>query len=414
MKQNSTLTITNVKSICCAPRKAPYPSLVVVKVETSEPGLYGLGCASHTFRPLAVAACVDHYTNPLVKGMSPDSIEDIWQKLNASTNTRNGPIFNCALSGVDQALWDIKGKRLGVPVYQLLGGKCRFAIDLYAHAVGRDFIDLEETVKQYMIEGYRHIRIELEDYSPNSLKPDFVKGGFLSGSYSHSRFAHPADYVLKIPKMFEHIRNTCGEKIELLHDMIYTRIPPIDSINLIKSLEPYRPFFIEDPFSVENIEYLTLLRQQTSIPIALGEKFVNPCEYVPLITSRLIDFIRCHIPYIGGLTQVRKVAALGDFFGIRTAWHGPADLSPVGHAAQAHLNIAVSNFGIQEQTIFTEEEQEIFPGCPIIKNGYMYVNEKPGLGIDIDENLATQFPIHKDYICGTSRSRYNDGTIRRG
>lgn len=215
---------------------------------------------------------------------------------------------NCALSGLDQALWDIQGKRLGVPVYQLLGGKCRFAVDTYAHAIGRDLEELEENVKRFMAEGYRHIRIELSEYGPDRGQPDFAQAGFAA---PRDTFVDPARYAVMMPRVFERIRSRCGDQIELLHDMIYTRIRPIDAINMIKLLEPYRPFFIEDPFCIEDRGYLSLLRQQTSIPIALGEKFVNPSEYYDLIAGRLIDFIRCHIPYIGGLTPARKVAALG-------------------------------------------------------------------------------------------------------
>ncbi len=404
------LTITNVKSICCAPRRSPYPSLVIVKVETSDPGLYGLGCASHTFRPLAVAASVDHYLNAIVQGRSADSIEDVWQLVYRSTNTRNGPIINCALSGLDQALWDIKGKRLGVPLYDLLGGKCRFAVDTYAHASGRDFKELEDRVQRYIEEGYRHIRIELSTYGPEVEQADFHRAEFAS---PEDRYKDPVEYVVTLPRMFEHIRQVFGEKVQLLHDMIYTRIHPIDAINVIKRLEPYRPFFIEDPFCIEDRQYVHLLRQQTSIPIAYGEKFVNPSEYYDLITGRMIDFIRCHIPYIGGLTAARKVAALGELFGVRTAWHGPADLSPVGHAANAHLDLAIWNFGIQERVRFTPEEEDIFPGCPTFDNGYMHVNDKPGLGIDIDADLAARFPIPEDRIFGGRALRYRDGTIRR-
>jgi mannonate dehydratase len=403
-------TITRVRPVCLAPRRHPYPALVIVKVETSEPGLYGLGCASHTFRPLAVAASVEGYLDLLVKGRPVDAIEDIWQAVYASTNTRNGPLMNCALSGLDQALWDIQGKRLGVPVYQLLGGKCRFAVDTYAHASGRDLDELEEDVKRYMAEGYRHIRIELSDYGGERRQPDFAAAGFAS---PRDAFVDPARYAVMMPRLFERIRSRCGDQIALLHDMIYTRIRPIDAINMIKLLEPYRPFFIEDPFCIEDRGYLPLLRQQTSIPIALGEKFVNPSEYYDLIAGRLIDFIRCHIPYIGGLTPARKVAALGELFGVRTAWHGPSDLSPVGHAANVHLDLATWNFGIQERIVFTPEEQEIFPGCPTLANGYLWANDRPGLGIDIDEKLAARFPIPEDHVSWYGSLRYNDGTVRR-
>ncbi|MFC1693435.1 enolase C-terminal domain-like protein [Candidatus Latescibacterota bacterium] len=407
------LKITRVKSILTAPHNAIMP-YVIVKVETSEPGLYGIGCASYFFRPLAVVTLIDKYMDPLFRGKNSNNIEDIWQDMLAGTNTRYGPALNSAMSGMDMALWDIKGKRANMPVYELFGGKSRFAVDCYAHASGRDFAELEDRVKRYMEEGYRHIRIELhrEAYGgAQDQEPDFKKAGF---GGPDDFCPDPAGYAVTIPKMFEYIRNKCGDKIELLHDMIYTRIQPIDAINMIKKLEPYRPFFIEDPFTVEDKDYLKLLRQQTGVPIALGEKFINPNTYVDLISGRLIDFIRCHIPYIGGLTPARKIAAMGELHNVRTAWHGPADNSPVGHAAHAHLDLNIWNFGIQERVIFRQEAIDVFPGTPTIKNGYMYVNEAPGLGIDINEKLAAKFPLAEDHFSWQERNkRYNDGTIRR-
>ena len=199
----------------------------------------------------------------------------------------------------------------------------------------------------------------------------------------------PGPYLRSVPKMFEHIRATCGEQVELLHD-IHERVPPIDAINLVKQLEPYRPFFIEDPFPPEANGYFRMLRQQTSTPIAMGELFNSPHEWVSLITERLIDFVRVHISQTGGLSVARKIAALAEWFGVRTAWHGPSDVSPPGHAANAHLDLAIHNFGIQEMVHFSDELLAIFPGCPTVKNGYMVVNESPGLGVEIDEQLSRQ------------------------
>ncbi|MFC1694482.1 enolase C-terminal domain-like protein [Candidatus Latescibacterota bacterium] len=404
------LKITNVKAILTAPTSMSFMPYVIVKVETSEPGLYGIGCASYFFRPLAVVTLIDKYMDPLFRGKNANNIEDIWQQMYANTNTRNGPVLNSAMSGMDMALWDIKGKRTNMPVYELFGGKSRFAVDCYAHAGGRDFAELEEDVKRYMEEGYRHIRIEMRRYGEQNQIPHFKEAGF---GADDDRYVDPAAYVVTIPRMFEYIRNKCGDKIELLHDMIYTRIQPIDSINMIKKLEPYRPFFIEDPFTVEDKGYLKLLRQRTGVPIALGEKFINPNTFVDLISERLIDFIRIHIPYIGGLTPARKIAAMGELHNVRTAWHGPRDNSPVGHAANAHLDLAIRNFGIQERVIFRQETLDVFPGTPTIKNGYMYVNEAPGLGIDINEKLAAKYPLAEDHFSWYTRTRYNDGTIRR-
>ncbi|HUU28833.1 MAG TPA: enolase C-terminal domain-like protein [archaeon] len=400
------LKITNVKSILTCPNGI---RLVVVKVETSEPGLYGLGCATFTQRPLAVATAVDEYLNHFAKGKDADNIEDMWQSSYVSSYWRNGPVLNNAMSGLDMALWDIKGKRANMPVYQLLGGRCRFAVDCYAHAQGRDFDELEDSVRGYMEQGYRHIRIQLGRYGSPHLsgsKPHFKEQGFGMPS---DGYMDPGPYVRIVPQMFEYIRNKCGAEIELLHD-IHERIPPIDAINLVKQLERYRPFFIEDPFAPEDNGYFRILRQQTSVPIAMGELFNNPHEWVGLISERLIDFIRVHISQIGGFSVARKLAALCEWFNVRSAWHGPGDVSPVGHAANAHLDLAIYNFGIQERAAFGQETQEVFPGCPTFKNGYMYVNEAPGFGVDINEQLAARFPFPGDHPGYWTPERKGDGT----
>lgn len=382
------LKITNVKSILTAPAGI---RLCVVKVETSEPGLYGLGCATFNQRPLAVAVAVDKYLNPFAKGRDVDNIEDLWQNAYTSSYWRNAAVLNNAMSGLDQALWDIKGKRANMPVYQLLGGKCRFAVDCYTHCGGRDLKQIEQNVREAMKRGFRHVRIQYGGYGSTHLSKD--------AHFKEAGFGLPSDglmeirpYVKATLEMFEHIRSTCGDEVELLHD-IHERIPPIEAINLVKRLEKYRPFFIEDPFAPEDCGYFRLLRQQTCVPIAMGELFNNPHEWVGLISERLIDFIRVHISQVGGLTVARKIAALGEWFNVRSAWHGPSDVSPVGHAANAHLDLAIWNFGIQECVNFSEKTREVFPGCPTLKDGYMYVNEAPGLGVDIKEELAAKFPL---------------------
>ncbi len=388
-KSLSPLKITKVRPILTAPQSRI--RFVVVKVETSEPGLYGLGCATFNQRPLAVKTAVEEYLDPFCRGRDADNIEDVWQTAYTSSYWRNGPVLNNALSGVDQALWDIKGKRAGMPVYQLLGGKCRFAVDCYTHSSGRDLAALEDSVRKNLERGFRHIRIQLGGYGSPHLSgdADFEKANFGMPVESHMD-ARP--YLNSTPKMFDHIRNKFGDTLELLHD-IHERVEPIDAINLCKELERYHPFFIEDPLAPEANGYFRQLRQQCSTPIAMGELFNNPHEWTNLISERLIDFIRVHLSQIGGLTPARKLAALAESFQVRTAWHGPGDVSPVGHAANAHLDLAVHNFGIQESVQFNNATQDVFPGTPAIKNGYMYVNEAPGLGVDINEDLAKKFPL---------------------
>lgn len=401
------LKITKVKSILTAPQGI---RLCVVKIETSEPGLYGLGCATFNQRPLPVSVAVDKYLDPFARGRDADNIEDMWQNAYTSSYWRNGPVLNNALSGLDQALWDIKGKRANMPVYQLLGGKCRFAVDCYTHCGGRDLKQIEASVHRGMKQGFRHIRIQRGGYGSSHLsnKPHFKEAGFALNS---DGVMDVRPYVEGTVEMFEHVRNTCGKQVELLHD-IHERIPPIEAVNMIKRLEPYRPFFIEDPFAPEDNGYFKMLRQQTSVPIAMGELFNNPHEWTNLISERLIDFIRVHISQVGGLSVARKIATLCEWFNVRTAWHGPGDVSPVGHAANAHLDLAIPNFGIQESVNFSQDTQEVFSGCPTVKNGYMYVNEAPGFGVDIDEKLAAKFPLpeHPGYWSPVRRS---DGTAVR-
>jgi mannonate dehydratase len=386
VKSLGPLKITKVRPIVTAPRRGD--RYVVVRVETSEPGLYGLGDASFRQRPLAAKTAVEEYLDPFCRGRDADNIEDIWQTARTSSYWRNGSVLNNALGGLDMALWDIKGKRAGMPVYQLLGGKCRFAVPCYGHASGRDLARLEDSVRQRMEQGFRHIRIQLGEYGSPQLSAgsDFKDAGFGLSADSHM---DSRPYLNATPKMFEHIRNKFGDTIELLHD-IHERVEPIEAVNLCKEVERYRPFFIEDPFAPETIGYFKLLRQQTSVPIAMGELFNHPNEWVGLISERLIDFIRVHLSHVGGLSVARKIAALAESFQVRTAFHGP-DASPMGYAAALHLDLAVHNFGIQETVEFTGPVAEVFPGSPTIKNGYAYVNEAPGLGVDLNEELAAKF-----------------------
>jgi mannonate dehydratase len=399
---SSNVKITNVRTIVTAPDGI---NLVVVKIETSEPGLYGLGCATFTQRYLSVKSAVDDYMKPFLIGKDPQRIEDIWQSAMVSSYWRNGPVLNNALSGVDMALWDIKGKMAGMPVYQLLGGKCREAAAVYRHADGRDKKEVEENVRQYMAEGYRYIRCQMGTCGGKDHKIVSPEQA-LPGAYFD-----PDAYARSIPQLFEHLRNEVGYEIELLHD-IHERVSPIEAIRMAKHLEPYRLFFLEDALPPEHIDWFRSIRAQCATPLAMGELFVHPMEWTPLIVNQLIDFIRCHISAIGGLTPARKLAALCEAFGVRTAWHGPGDVSPVGHAANVHLDLATPNFGIQEWSGFSERMGEVFPGCPEVRNGYVYVNEAPGFGIDLNEELAAKYPCHNEPPMWTL-ARTPDGTSVR-
>ncbi len=407
-----TVRIRNIRCIATAPAGI---RLVVVKVETSDDGLHGLGCATFTQRPLAVIEAVEKYLSPFLIGRNVDEIEDIWQSAYVSSYWRQGPVLNNALSGVDMALWDIKGKRAGMPVHELLGGKCRMAAPVYMHASGREFQDVIDDAHKLMVDGFRHIRMQVEvpGQATYGTESDLQTHETVDSPTAPQNVFEPADYVRLAPKLFEHARSQLGDEVELLHD-IHERLPAPLAIQLSKDLEPFRLFFLEDGLPPEDINSFRRLRAASSTPIAMGELFSNVNEYLPLIKEQLIDFIRVHLSDIGGVTPARKLAALCEFFGVRTAWHGPGDTSPIGHAANLALDLAVPNFGIQEFTRFNQETLDVFPGCPELRDGMLWANDQPGWGIDIDESLANRFSYPDHPFNGAWPAiRRRDGSVIR-
>jgi mannonate dehydratase len=329
LRRLGPLKIFDIKTILTAPAGI---RLVVVKVLTNEPGLYGLGCATFTQRARVVETAIDKFLKPFLISKDPLRIEDIFQSSFVSSYWRNGPVLGNAMSGVDMALWDILGKVSKMPVYQLLGGKCREAVDTYRHASGRTFVEVEQAARRFYQQGYRHVRIQvavpgLSTYgsggqgNPSPFPPN-----------QRTEVWEPGPYVRVVPRLFEYMRKQMGDKVEFLHDM-HERVPPIPAMQLAKDIEQYRPYFLEDPLSPEDVGYFTHMRQQTTTPLAMGELFNNVNEYLPLIAGRLIDFIRIHLSQVGGLTMARKVAALCEFFGVRKISFYTARAVPRGRLA---------------------------------------------------------------------------------
>lgn len=368
--------------------------LTVVKITTDQPGLYGYGCATFTQRADLVKPAVERYLKPLLTGKTTDRIEDIWQASYVSSYWKNGPVLNNAISGIDQALWDIKGRQANMPVYQLLGGKCREAVDCYGHASGGEIPQVIDSAKNYVSQGFRHVRVQvgvpgMEGYGAGGQGTTPLTG------LTPGPIFEPASYIRRAMKLFEECRKQLGDEIELLHD-VHERVSPNQAVQFCKDAEQFKLFFVEDPLSPEDIGYFRQIRQQCATPIAMGELFNSPHEWQGLIAERLIDYIRIHVSQAGGLTPVRKVAAFAELFGVKTAWHGPGDVSPVGHMANVTLGVACYNFGIQEYSPFNARVQEVFKGCPVMKNGYLYPNEAPGWGIEVDEKAAATFPFGKE------------------
>ena len=399
---SSTIKIKDVETILTQPG---HSRLVIVKIITSEPGLSGLGCATFTQRIYAVQSAIEKHLKPFLIDRAVDNIEEIWQMSMVHGYWRNGPVLNNAISGVDQALWDIKGKLAGMPLYQLLGGKTRQGAAVYVHADGDDALEVEDNARRLIDDGFHYIRIQMGGYGGKNIdhpKPENAPKG---------NYYDPRAYSRNMLGMIEHIRVQLGNSIELIHD-IHERLHPIDAVQFAKDVEPYKLFFLEDALAPEDIGWFKTIRQQCATPLAMGELFNNPQEWQHLISERLIDFVRMHISQVGGITPARNIATFANMFGVRTAWHGPSDTSPVGHAANLHLDLWAPNFGIQEWYCPSELEYEMFPGLPRVGDGYLYPNDQPGLGIDIDEQLAAKYPC-QEIVEEWTQTRLPDGSPYR-
>ncbi len=400
------IRIRDIKVFVTAPRGI---NLVVVKVETSEPELFGVGCATFTWRHKVVVSAIEEYLTPMLKGKSVHEIEDIWQMAMGSSYWRNGPVLNNAISGVDEALWDIKGKLADMPLYSLLGGKSREGVAVYRHADGSCIEEVKENINKYMEEGVQYIRCHMGTYGGNfdgKSQQIISPKNAPSGSYYH-----PKKYMRSVVELFDKVRSDIGWEVELLHD-VHERLSIADTLTFAKEMEAFKLFFLEDSLPPEFVEYFKTLKHHTTTPLAMGELFTNPVEWKTVVQNQWVDYIRIHISDIGGITPARKVANFCEAFNVNTAWHGPSDLSPIGMAAQIHLDMNVHNFGIQEFQGYDERELEVFPGAPYLENGYAYLNDLPGIGVTFDEEKSKKYPpVEMDY--NWALSRLPDGTAVR-
>jgi len=292
-----------------------------------------------------------------------------------------------------------------MPLYDLFGGKVREGVRVYQHADGKELEAIGDMVQAYIERGTQVVRLQFGGYGGRGSAPAKPQGA-CDGAYYD-----PLGYQLSVVKLFDAMRERFGFEVEFCHD-VHERLEPIEAVRLAKELEPHRLFFLEDALAPEQVDWFKIMRQQTHTPIAMGELFNNPMEWMGLVSQRLIDFIRVHISQIGGITPARKLALLCENFSVRTAWHGPGDVSPIGHAANIHLDLSSWNFGIQEWCTWSEKALEVFPGTPELRSGYVYANDRPGLGIDIDETLAAKYPCSTELPKWTN-ARRPDGTLAR-
>jgi mannonate dehydratase len=405
MTKNRVLPITAARVIVTCPGR----NFVTLKVETAE-GIYGVGDGTLNGRELAVASYLNDHVVPMLIGRDAHQIEDIWQFLYRGAYWRRGPVTMSAIAAVDTALRDPKGKAAGLPVYQLLGGASRTGVRVYGHANGQTVEETIAEARRYRDLGYTAIRLQAG-----------VPG--LASTYGVSRdkmYYEPADgalptenmwstpkYMASVPPLFAAAREALGWDVDLLHDT-HHRLTPIEAARLGKDLEPYRLFWLEDTVAADNQDSFRIIRQHTTTPLAVGEIFNTIWDCRRLIQEQLIDYIRATVVHAGGITHLRRVAALADLYNVKTGCHGATDLSPVCMAAALHFDLSVPNFGLQEYMRHTPETDAVFPHAYSFSSGSLHPGNEPGLGVDIDENLAARYPYQRAYL---PVNRLEDGTM---
>jgi mannonate dehydratase len=400
---------------------SPGRNFVTLRV-TTEDGVIGLGDATLNGRELAVHSYLDSHVVPLLIGRDASRIEDIWQYLYRGAYWRRGPVTMAAVAAVDTALWDIKAKTAGMPLYQLLGGASRAGALAYGHASGRDVPELLDSVRAHLAAGYRAIRIQTGVPGLDSVYGVATAdaGGGERYDYEPARRATAGErtlpvvetwdtgaYLRHVPAVFEAVRAEFGPELPLLHDG-HHRMTPIQAARLGKALEPYDLFWLEDATPGEDQAALRLIRQHTTTPLAIGEVFNSVYDYTTLLSERLIDYVRSAVTHTGGVTGMRKLLDLAGVYGVKSGMHGPTDISPVGMAAALHLDLAVHNFGIQEYMRHSERTLEVFRTSYRFEDGLLHPSDTPGLGVDLDLESARHFPYEPAYL---PVDRLRDGTV---
>jgi mannonate dehydratase len=394
---------------------SPGRNFVTLRLTTSDQ-VQGIGDATVNGRELAVASYLQDHVCPLLIGRDPQRIEDIWQYLYRGGYWRRGPVTMAAIAAVDVALWDIKAKLAGMPLYQLLGGASRRGLLAYGHASGADIPSLFESIDEHLQLGYRAIRIQTGVPGLGSVY-GVASGGGSGPRYDYEparRTAVPIEeswdtraYLRHVPAVFEAVRNKVGPELPLLHD-VHHRLTPIQAAKLGKSLEPFDLFWMEDCTPAENQEALRLVRRHTTTPLAIGEVFNTVWDYQTLITEQLIDYVRSAVTHTGGISPMKRLMDFAGLYQIKSGMHGPTDISPVGMAAAMHLGLAIHNFGIQEYMQQSKATLEVFRTSYTFAEGLLHPGDNAGLGVEIDETAALAYPYVPAYL---PVNRLLDGTM---
>lgn len=360
------MKITNIEAY---PVWGGFRNFMFIVVDTDE-GIYGLGEAGITGRELAIMGVIEHF-KPLLIGQDPSRIEHIWQMLFRGGFFPAQRIIASVISAIDIALWDIRGKALGVPVYDLLGGLVRDKVVCYPHNGGATIEKLVESCLQTKEAGWKFVRWGINDIGDNIFEPRKA--------------------VRRALREFEAVRAAIGEDIEICFD-VHTRLDLPEAVWLCREVEQFHPYFIEDPLRSENPDSFKTLRPRTGVPLAAGEQFSSKWEFRQLIEEEWIDYARIDLCIVGGITEAKKIAGWCETHYINVVVHNP--LSVVSSAACLHLNLACANFGVQEQprrpgTSMTD----VFPVQPEWEDGYLLPPTRPGLGIEFDREAAKKYPF---------------------
>ncbi|WP_077489049.1 D-mannonate dehydratase ManD [Sinomonas mesophila] len=389
------MKITDARVVVSSPGR----NYVTLVIET-EDGLTGVGDATLNGRELAVAAYLSEHLCPMLIGRDARRIEDTWQYFYKGAYWRRGPVAMTAIAAIDVALWDIKGKAAGMPVYELLGGAARDGVMVYGHASGSTLEALSADFQAHLDLGYKAIRAQAAvpglDKTYGIAPADNIYEP-ASGNVPQEDRWETSAYLDFAPAMMRHLRDEFGYGVHLLHD-VHHRLTPIEAGRLGAALEPYRPFWMEDPTPAEDQSAFRLLRSHTTTPVAVGEVFNSIWDCQQLITERLIDYIRTSVSHAGGITHLRRIFSLADLYGVRSGSHGAGDLSPVSLAAALHVDLSIPNFGIQEYMGHREPASKVFRTSYTFADGYMHPGDAPGLGVEFDEEAAAAYPFDPKYL----------------
>jgi galactonate dehydratase len=386
------MKITDVKTIVV---NAEMRNWVFTKVETDVPGLFGWGEASLEWKTRSLVGTIEDMKQ-MVIGEDPRNIEHIYQKMYRQSFWRMGVIGMSAISSIEQALWDIAGKDLGVPVYRLLGGKVRDKVRMYTHLGGGNMKAVYETfeveplielAQQCVANGYTAIKVVFVPYSEPLEGPATVK-----------RFAN----------MFGKLREAMGDEIDIMVDF-HGRTYPGMAIQYINAIEEYRPYFCEEPVPPENVPALLEVRQSTRVPIATGERLVSRHQFREVFEQRACHVIQPDLCHCGGLLEAKKIAAMAEMYQMGVAPHNP--LGPVANAAALHFALSTPNFLIQEDMLTDVPWRwDVVKSDLQTKDGYWLPCETPGLGIEVDEVAAAKHPF-KQEVMHSLTIRAKDGAV---